>query len=224
MCSEAHLTKIIFRFTASQLWRPQVPLSHGLSKSTRAEAAHWSLSSRADPSAAGSGGRDPAAGGSCPSCPTFCRGSSAALARACDSPPPGAGCPSQATAGPILQQETLAKGPSAAGGGGDKEGVPQEADDAVPWALRIRGRKALVTRMAPHRLTSATLWYFSTLVNSTSPKEATPALFTKPHRPVRQSRRCVLGVLPQEQGPLPLGTPGPLSPCPLPGPKVGPSE
>lgn len=64
----------------------------------------------------------------------------------------------------------------------------------LPLALRIRGRKAFVTRMVPHKLMSATLWYFSTLVNSTSPKEAIPALFTKPHRPAPQERRPSLRI------------------------------
>lgn len=53
----------------------------------------------------------------------------------------------------------------------------------APFALRIRGRTALVTRMVPHRLTSDTCLYVSTVVNSTSPNMETPALFTTAHRP-----------------------------------------
>lgn len=47
----------------------------------------------------------------------------------------------------------------------------------------MRGRKALVTLMVPHRFTSETCLYVSMLVNSTSPKVETPALFTTAHRP-----------------------------------------
>lgn len=53
----------------------------------------------------------------------------------------------------------------------------------------MRGRKALVTLMVPHRFTSATCLYVSIVVNSTSPNVETPALFTTAHRPAQDMNK-----------------------------------
>lgn len=61
-----------------------------------------------------------------------------------------------------------------------------------PWALFTSGRKVLVTSIVPQRLTSAVRLKCSSGVHSMGPREAIPALFTRPHNPSDRETRKII--------------------------------